>query len=211
MPPVVPIDLSIQTKIMNEGWASYWHSRIMREINLTDDEFVEFGRLHSSVCTPGRTRINPYFVGFKMFEDIEKRFGREKMFEVRELENDVSFLRTYLTEELCEELDLFVFALEDDEWRITEKAWERVRDALVESLTNFGQPYIVVDDGDYGGRRELYLRHHHDGRDLDTQYAEKTLMHVYAIWQHPVHLESVEGDRVYVLTCDGDRVEKIYL
>lgn len=116
----------IQTKIMNEGWVSYWHSRIVREINLTDDEFVEFGRLHSSVCTPGRTRINPYYVGLKMFEDIEKRFGREKIFEVREMENDVSFIRSYLTEELCTELGLFVFALEEDEWVITEKAWERV-------------------------------------------------------------------------------------
>ena len=68
----------MQTKIMNEGWASYWHMRIMRELDLTDEEFVEFGKLHSAVCTPGKTRINPYYVGLKIFEDIEKRFGREQ-------------------------------------------------------------------------------------------------------------------------------------
>ena len=208
---VASIVLFIQTKIMNEGWASFWHSRIMRELDLTDEEFLEFGRLRSSVCTPGRSRINPYFVGLKIFEDIEKRFGREKIFEVREMENDVSFIRSYLTEDLCHDLDLFVYALEGDDWKVTAKAWEVVRDTMVESMTNFGLPYIVVEDGDYRGRRELYLRHYHDGRDLDADYAVRTLQHIYTIWQHPVHLESVEAesDRPYVLTCDGENVERI--
>lgn len=201
----------MQTKIMNEGWASYWHLRIMREVDLTDDEFVEFGKLHAGVCTPGHSRINPYFVGLRIFEDIEKRFGREKIFEVREMENDVSFLRSYLTEELCRDLDLFIYKLEDEHWRITDKEWERVRDTLCDSMTNFGHPYIVVEDGDFGGRRELYLRHHHDGRDLDFPYAERTLKYVYSLWNHPVHLETKEKDRPVRLTCEGERVTKTYL
>lgn len=125
----------MQTKIMNEGWASFWHMRIMRALDLTDDEFVEFGRLHSGVCTPGHSRINPYFVGLKVLEDIEKRFGRERIFTVREMENDVSFLRTYLTEELCRDLDLFIYELEEENWRITDKQWERVRDAFCDAMT----------------------------------------------------------------------------
>jgi stage V sporulation protein R len=198
----------MQTKIMNEGWASFWHSRIMRELDLTDDEFVEFGRLHSSVCTPGRSRMNPYFVGLKIFEDIEQRLGRDKIFQVRELENDASFIRSYLTEDLVHDLDLFIFKLEDDNWKITDKQWERVRDAIVEAMTNFGQPYIVVEDGDYGGRRELYLKHYHDGKDHDLPYAEKTLQHVYQLWDHPVHLETKQGEKTVVLTCDGGNVTK---
>lgn len=196
----------MQTKIMNEGWASFWHMRIMRELDLTDEEFVEFGKLHSAVCTPGHTRINPYYVGLKIFEDIEKRFGREKIFEVREMENDVSFLRTYLTEELCRDLDLFVYELKDDAWKITDKQWERVRDALCDAMTNFGHPYIVVEDGDYRGRRELLLRHQHDGRDLDLPYAEKTMQYLYQLWGRPVHLETqVEGRRTRI-TCEGEKV-----
>jgi len=196
----------MMTKIMNEGWASFWHMRIMRELDLTDEEFVEFGRLHAAVCTPGHARINPYYVGLKVFEDIEKRFGREKIFAVREMENDVSFLRTYLTEELVKDLDLFVYEFQDEEWKITDKNWERVRDALCDAMTNFGHPYIVVEDGDYKGRRELYLRHQHDGRDLDLPYAERTLQYVYQLWGRPVHLETrVEGKPVR-LTCEGDKV-----
>ncbi|HYF79325.1 MAG TPA: SpoVR family protein [Symbiobacteriaceae bacterium] len=200
----------MQTKIMNEGWASYWHSHIMRELDLTDDEFVEFGRLHCSVCTPGQTRMNPYYVGLKIFEDIEKRLGQEKIFEVRELENDVSFIRSYLTEELCRDLDLYVFKLEDDDWKITDKQWERVRDTICEALSNHGTPYIVVEDGDYRGHKELYLKHHHDGKDLDTQYAEKTLQYVERIWGRPVHLETKQGEKTLVFTCDcGDVSKKV--
>ena len=198
----------MQTKIMNEGWASFWHMRIMRELDLTDEEFVEFGKLHSAVCTPGHTRINPYYVGLKIFEDIEKRFGREKIFEVREMENDVSFLRTYLTEELCKDLDLFVYELKDEDWTITDKQWERVRDALCDAMTNFGHPYIVVEDGDYKGRRELYLRHQHDGRDLDVPYAERTLQYLHQIWGRPVHLETRVDGKAVRLTCEGEKVRR---
>src|SRR6266498_1612425 len=104
----------MQTKVMNEGWASIWHSRIMRELGergiISDSEIIEFAQLHSGVLSPSRTSLNPYYIGFKMFEDIERRWdspsteeqdrlarktgmGRQKIFEVRELDNDVSFLR----------------------------------------------------------------------------------------------------------------------
>jgi stage V sporulation protein R len=199
----------MQTKIMNEGWASFWHSRIMRELDLTDDEFVGFGLLHSGVCTPGRNRMNPYYVGLKIFEDIEQRFGREKIFEVREMESDVSFIRAYLTEDLCRDLDLFIFNYDDGDWTITDKQWERVRDTICDSMTNFGQPYIVVEDGDYRSHRELYLKHYHDGKDLDMPHAEKVLQYVEQIWGHPVHLETLQGEKTLILTCDDGNVSKL--
>src|ERR1044072_3005223 len=135
----------MQTKTLNEGWASYWHSRIMRELDLSDEEHVEFAELHAGVVSPHKGQLNPYYLGYKIIEEIERRWdsptveerekfgrkageGRAKLFEVREMENDVSLLRNYLTEELCEELDLFVYELVDEEeWTVTEKRWERGR------------------------------------------------------------------------------------
>lgn len=198
----------MQTKIMNEGWASFWHSRIMRELPLTDDEFTDFARLHSSVMTPSRMRINPYYVGYKVFEDIEKRFGRGRIFEVRETDCDQSFLRNYLTEELVKDLDLYIYELEGEEWKIKEKNWEKVRDALVDSLTNFGYPYLTVEDGDYHKNRELYLKHNFDGRELDIPYAEKALIHLGSIWRRPVHLETNLNGRKVVFTCESGSVLK---
>jgi stage V sporulation protein R len=211
----------MQTKTMNEGWASFWHSRIMRELDLTDNEHLEFADLHSGVVSPHKGQLNPYYLGYKIFEDIERRWdnptaeekekrgrhpgeGRSKIFEVRELESDVSFLRNYLTEGLCEELDLFVYELiEEEEWTITEKRWERVRDQLVSNMTNFGFPYIEVVDGDYNGNRELYLRHAFEGAELDSRYARKALEHVYTLWGRPVHLETIVDDERVRLHYDG--------
>ena len=212
----------MQTKIMNEGWASFWHSRIMRELDLPDKEYLEFADLHSGVVSPQKGQLNPYYLGYKIYEDIERRWdnpsqeerekfgrsgerGREKIFEVREIENDVSFLRNNLTEELCEELDLFVYELvEEEEWTITEKRWERVRDQLVANMTNFGFPYIQVEDGDYNGNRELYLKHCHEGTALEMRYARKALEHVHTLWGRPVHLETVIDDETIVLRYDGE-------
>lgn len=201
---------------------SYWHSRIMRELDLSDEEHVEFAELHSGVVSPHKGQLNPYYLGYKILEDIERRwddptaeerekFGREggggraKLFEVRETENDVSLLRNYLTEELCEELDLFVYELVDEEeWTVTEKRWERVRDQLVSNMTNFGFPYIVVADGDYGGNRELYLKHQYEGAELDTAYARRVLEHVHTLWGRPVHLETVVDDEPVRLHYNGE-------
>lgn len=194
---------------------SFWHSRIMRELGLSDVEHLEFAELHSGVVSPHVGQLNPYYLGYRILEDIERRWdesskenggptGREKLFEVREVENDISLLRNYLTEELVEELDLFVFELVDNEnWTITEKRWERVRDQLVANMTNFGFPYIEVVDGDYRGNRELYLRHRFERTELDLRYAEKTLEHCYRLWGRPVHLETTVDDEPYVLHYDG--------
>ncbi len=212
----------MQTKIINEGWASLMHSRIMRELDLPDHEHMEFAELHSGVVSPHRNQLNPYYLGYTILEDIERRwneptqeeqeeFGRKpgegwaKLLEVREVENDISLLRNYLTEELCEKLDLFVYELvEEEEWTITEKRWEKVRDQLVANMTNFGYPYIEVADGDYRGNRELFLRHRYEGAELDAQYAHKVLEHVYKLWGRPVHLETVVDEETRVMRFDGE-------
>jgi len=208
---------------------STWHSRIMREMGdsgiISDSDFVEFAQLHSSVLTPSRTSLNPYYIGYKIFEDIEKRWdsptteeqeqlgrqpgmGRQKLFEVREIENDVSFLRNYLTEDLIKDLDLYLYKKEGDDWVIVEKNWQKVRDTIVTNMTNFGHPYLVVENGDYRGNRELYIKHLYEGQDLDLNYAEKTLQHVYVLWGRPVHLETIYENKRILLTYDGERNSK---
>jgi stage V sporulation protein R len=190
----------MQTKIINEGWASYWHVQIMRELNLSTEDHLEFAALHSSVLQPTPGRLNPYYLGFTLLNDIERRWneldgsGRERLFMVRETECDVSLIRNYMTEELCEELDLFYAERRDDELVITEKDWESVRDRLVDQLSDYGIPVIHAVDADYNGNRELYLRHDFAGRPLDLNYAEKTLEGVEQLWGRKVWLETKDAD-----------------
>jgi len=213
----------LETKILNEGWATFWHVRILRELDLTDQEAVEFARLHAAILAPSRTGVNPYHLGYHLLLDIfrrwesptpeeKQRFGRpggqgmEKLFEVRETETDVSLLRNYLTKELVEQLDLYVYRRRGDEWVVVDKDWRAVRDELVRQRINGGVPVITVADGDYRGSGELFLRHRHEGVDLDVRYTEKTLPYVYRLWGKPVHLETVLDGKTTVFSCDGDDV-----
>jgi stage V sporulation protein R len=212
----------MRTKICNEGWASLWHARIMRELDLSDREFTEYAALNAGVVAPSRYSINPYYLGLKILEDIERRWdnpteeeqvkfgrkpgqGRQKLFEVRETECDVSLIRNYLTKELVEELDLYLYERQGDQWVIVDKDWEHVRDNLVNRLANFGNPTILVEDGDYHRNGELYLRHVYDGQELDVLYAEKTLEYIYMLWGRPVHLQTRLEDTDVVMSYDGSR------
>lgn len=218
----------MQTKIMNEGWATYWHMRIMREMDLTEDEAVEFAKTHSGVIQTSKYRINPYYIGLKMFEDIEKRWdapteeekqkygrkegqGKRKIFEVRETENDLSFIRNYLTKELVEDLDLYMFKKVGYDWKVVDKDWEKVRDGIVASLYNCGLPYIVVENGDFGKRGELYLRHVHEGKDLDIYYLERTLPHVFKIWGRTTHLETTVDGKKVLFIFNGEKISKKFI
>ncbi|HEY7350525.1 MAG TPA: SpoVR family protein [Ktedonobacterales bacterium] len=218
----------MQTKVLNEGFASFWHARIMREMDLGNDEATQFAQMHAGVLAPSRTHLNPYHLGYKILEDIERRWdnpteeererlgrkpgqGRAKIFEVRELENDVSLLRNYLTKELIQDLDLYIYKKEGDEWVIVEKDWQKVRDSIVASMTNFGYPYLVIEDADYRRNSELYLKHRFEGQELDLIYGEKTLQYVYQLWGRPVHLETVYDERRILLSYDGDKNQRINL
>ncbi|WP_040950260.1 SpoVR family protein [Gorillibacterium massiliense] len=201
----------METKIMNEGWASYWHQRIIRELDLTEEETIEFSKLNSSVVQPSRHTLNPYYLGVKIFEDIEKRWDRDKIFEVREFDSDTSFIRNYLTKELTDELDLYVFEKKGAEWKITDKAWENVRDQLVFSRINGGFPYIVVKDGDFLGNGELYMQHSFEGIELDLKYVERTMPYIHRLWGKSVHLESVVEDKKVLFTYDGKKTNRKFL
>jgi stage V sporulation protein R len=193
----------MRTKILNEGWATLWHSRILRELELPDDEYSDFARLNASVAAPSRRSLNPYYVGMKLLEFVERE-GKVPLMEIRQVESDVSFMRNYLSKQAVEELDLYLYEYEDGAWKVVEKDWEKVRDGIVQSLTTYGIPYIAVEDGDHKGNRELYLKHYFEGDALDLRYAEKTLGHVQAIWERAVHLETVIEDVPTVLTYDGE-------
>lgn len=209
----------LETKIMNEGWASYWHQRIMRELQLTTAETIEYAKLNAGVVQPSKTTINPYYLGVKIFEHIEQTYdnpteemqkfgvkpnsGREKMFEVREIESDVSFIRNYLTKELVKEEDLYVFAKKDQEYRITDKDHEEVKKQLISMRVNGGFPYIVVENGDYLRNGELYLKHCYEDMELDTPYLEHVLPYIYQLWGRPVHLETSLEERPIIYTFDG--------
>lgn len=199
----------IETKIMNEGWASYTHYNILKQLELPQELHLEFLKRHNDVIAPAIGGLNPYYVGFKVFEDIEKRYGKEKIFEVREIERDSSFLRRYLTKELCEELNLFQYNQRTFDVVIEEisdeTGWKTIRDTLSYTAGMGNIPYIRVVDLNKKNYT-LTLENVFDGRPLELSYAKETLKYVQELWGHDVRLITKSSDKQEViLTCNQEK------
>jgi stage V sporulation protein R len=221
-----------QTKIMNEGWASYWHSTIMTRRGLSPADVVCYCDHHSGTVATSRGQLNPYKLGIELFRDIEDRWnkgrfgadydqcddlvarrewnterglGREKIFEVRRIHNDLTFIDTFLTHEFCREHKLFAFGYNNDaqSYEIESREFPKIKQRLLDNLTNRGRPHIVVLDGNYKNRGELYLHHTYQGVELDTGCARDTLAALEKIWRRPVHIETAQNEQRVVLSWDG--------
>ncbi|WP_248924993.1 SpoVR family protein [Paenibacillus hamazuiensis] len=193
----------METKILNEGWASYWHLRLMEQLELEEAEIIEFAKMNAGVVQPGQGRLNPYYLGLRMLQHIERKQGIEALFEIRETDSDASFVRNYLTQELVTDMDLFLFRRESGVYKVTATDVEQVRDQLVRSRTNGGFPYITAKDGDFHSRGELLLVHRFEGLELDRKYIERTLPLVFKLWGRPVHLETNAGGKPITYAWDG--------
>jgi len=225
------------TKIINEGWASYWHSRIMTEKAMTDADVISFADHHAGVVSTSGGRLNPYKMGLELLRDIEERWnkgkfgkayeqcddirakhhwdqklglGQQKLFEVRQLYNDVTFIDEFLTPEFAEQQKLFSFDYNaaNNAYEISSRAFKDVKEKLLFQLTNFGQPYITVENGNYENRGELYLLHRPEGVDLKLDYARDTMRNIHKIWTRPVFLETVIDEKPCLLSYNGNFKKK---
>lgn len=232
----------METKIMNEGWASYWHYKILQNLGLEQGHYIEFLVRHNQVLRPILGGLNPYHLGFVIWHDIERRWnegdtgreytddtpkqdiasldendtpGRKKIFEVRSSDRDTSFLRRFLTKEIMQELELFQHEKRGKDRVITkvsdEESWQEVKENLIRNVGTGSIPIIRIEDADFGRNRTLYLKHSHDGRDLQLEYAEHTLKHLKALWERDVALETyINGKRSLLkLVGDGMKVERL--
>lgn len=221
-----------QTKIMNEGWASYWHSTIMTQKALHPQELIDYADHHSGTMAMHGGRLNPYKLGIELLRDIEMRWntgrfgkeyeecddldarrkwdkqlglGRKKIFEVRRVHNDISFIDTYLTPEFCVEHKLFTFAYQEQAgvYYIDSRDFAKIKQKLLFSLTNFGKPWIYVKDANYRNRGELLLSHTFNGVELRMDHATETLANIQCMWGRPVHLHTLVEEKPTLLSYDG--------
>ena len=222
----------MQTKIMNEGWASYWHSKIMTERVLDASEIVDYADHNAGVLATAQGQLNPYKLGVELFRHIEDRWdkgqfgreweecdsleakrdwdlrlglGRRKIFEVRALYTDVTFIDEFFTPEFVRERKLFSYGWSDknDRYEIESRELKQVKDKLLLQLTNGGHPFIYVEDANHENRGELLLRHEHQGVDLRTDWAREALQALVRLWKRPVSVSTVIDGKQTTLKYDG--------
>ncbi len=221
-----------QTKIMNEGWATYWHTTIMTRHGLEPDEVICYADHTAGTLASYGGRLNPYKLGLELFRHIEDRWnrgcfgpeyeacddwetrrnwnteaglGREKIFQVRRIHNDVTFIDEFLTPEFVYQQRLFAYRYNDqaDYYEIESREFKKVKQRLLFQLTNLGRPHIQVLDANFKNRGELFLEHVYNGVPLDLREAKDTLENLHTLWRRPVHIQTVLDDRLCVLSYDG--------
>ncbi len=221
-----------QTKIMNEGWASYWHSKMMTGGVCDANEILDYADNNAAVMATSPGQLNPYKLGVELFRNVEERWnkgqfgreyeqcddldrkrnwdqrlglGKEKIFEVRRLYSDVTFIDEFLTPEFCFEHKLFSFewSKRHEQYEIATREFKEVKEKLLSQLTNQGNPFLYVEDANFENRGELLVSHQHRGVDLRNDYSRAAMESLVRIWRRPVCLQTVLDGRETLLRYDG--------
>jgi stage V sporulation protein R len=207
---------------------SYWHSKLMTTKVLDASEIIDYADNNAGVMATSGGRLNPYKLGVELFRNVEERWnkgqfgkewedcddldakknwnlrlglGKKKIFEVRSLYNDVTFIDEFLTADFCRDQKLFSFSWSNrnERYEIETREFKQVKEKLLFQLTNAGNPFIYVEDANYDNRGELLLKHDHQGLDLRADYAREVMKSLVRVWKRPVNLLTiVEGKQVMV-------------
>nr|WP_307992150.1 SpoVR family protein [uncultured Niameybacter sp.] len=200
----------IETKIMNEGWASFWHYNIVNQLNLPPGMQIEFLKHHNNVICNIPGRLNPYFIGFKIWEHLYEVYNHDfnALARIREVERDASFIRNYLTYEIANECHLCVFEEEERYYVVSEvsneEGWRNVRNTLANNVGVGSIPTIEVEEAQRKDNT-LMLRHVYDGRELQLSYATETLKHIQTLWGGKVVLKTFLTGSERKIICNEEK------
>lgn len=213
------------TKIMNEGFASYIHAQMMCEIPeelFSHSEHLDFSKIHERVVQPGRSKlnINPYFLGFEILKDIKERWdvlyeneesdinGFEKILEVVREDDDISFLRNYLTQDICDKLDLFAYTKKYDKKReqyikVESKDAEHIVEHMISGLFNYRAPLIKIVHASQMG---MELEHESNEKTtLDPKHTHRVMKYLHNVWGGVIDLRTYDSSgSVFHYTYDED-------
>jgi stage V sporulation protein R len=204
----------------------------MTERALKASEIIDYADHNAAVLATAPGQWNPYKVGISLLRYIEERWdkgrfgkewsecedyearrtwdkrlglGRQKIFEVRRLYNDVTFLDEFFTEDFCRENQFFSFSLNErsGNYEIDSREFAKVKHKILFQLTNFGEPFIFVEDANHDNRGELLLRHRHEGIDLHEENARATLVALERVWRRPAAILTQLEGKPKLLRWDG--------
>ncbi len=132
--------------------------------------------------------------------------GMRKVFEVRRVHNDQTFLDAFLTPEFIHRQKLYIYGRDPRTGQtvILDRDPVTVKPKLLQQFTNMGQPIIELVDANHGNRGELYLIHRWEGTDLREDFARQTLRALHAIWTRPVHIETAVEGKAIQWSFDGE-------
>ncbi|MGC1388687.1 MAG: SpoVR family protein [Steroidobacteraceae bacterium] len=189
------------TQIMNEGWASYWHARLLREADfIPQTTYLDAIKCHSDVVRPVATgeqvalTINPYHLGFTLWEEIVEKSGIESARRIMREDDDFSFLRNHLTREIADDMGLFRYQRQPQgPVKVLASEIDELHENLLLQKYNFGAPRVSVVEVRTDGTLVLQHDSQLDGRGLDPDRSRKVLEYVKRLWRRPVLLKTIDA------------------
>ncbi len=212
----------IRTKILNEGWASYWHEKLFLQDDRIKGHEVDFARVHSGVTSLSRVGLNPYAIGMRLFYMVEEMADKGKfsfdferikdadqrkhydaqtgrgiqaIFDVRENFSDYMFIANFVNQDFVDRHKLFVVGKHLDTKRKVWQYYVKSRKAKAYRqmlLDTLYHPPYITVDQQRTKNGELYLKHKFEGKPLVKDYIANTMMGIEFLWGHPVKLETSE-------------------
>lgn len=213
----------IRTKILNEGWASYWHETLFLQDDRIKGHEVDFARVHAGVTSMPRVGMNPYALGMRLFGHVEEQAdkgrisfnfqrltdsesrklfdsgasaGKDFIFKVRENLSDYLFLKNYLDQDFVDRHKLFVAGKRLDQQRMVWQYYVKSRKAeeyLQMMQDSLYHPPVIKVDQTKGSQGSLYLAHKFEGKQLVQEYIANTMVGIEYLWGGPVQLETSEA------------------
>jgi stage V sporulation protein R len=212
----------IRTKIMNEGWASYWHEKLFLEDDRIKGHEVDFARVHSGVTSLSRVGLNPYALGMRLFQHIEEWADKGKysldfrkvhdekeredydaasgdglafLFHVREHLSDFIFINNFVDQDFINRHRLFVVGKRLNQERMTWEFFVKSRKAADYREMLFDllyHPPHISVDREKSDNHTLYLVHRFEGKPLVQEFIANTMMGIEFLWGGKVCLETSE-------------------
>ena len=204
---------------------------------LKSSEIVDYCSQYAGIVAQQGPQVNPYRLGLELLKHIEYRWntgrfgleylgdnkdefkekktdlGIQKIFEVRKMYNDVSFIDAFFDEDFCHKTKMFIYEYDPNtkKHKITSRDFKQIKMNLLKSLTNSGNPVIKIVDDNFNNRKELLLKHSFDGQELKQDITLETIKRLYYFWQRPVHVSTVINEVPKILSFDGKEatVQKI--
>ena len=129
-------------------------------------------------------------------DDVDRTAGWNRMREIRESHNDVTFIDAFLSREFVADNDYFTYEYTHStgDFRVASTDPDDVKKKLLLQFTNFGKPTVAVFDDNFENRGELLLGHRYNGIMLDVDQARDTLKRVHELWGRPVNLMTIRKE-----------------
>ena len=201
---------NLRTKILNEGFATLVHNKVVHGMQLDADAYIEFERLNAGVIQPHNGRINPYNLGYALLGEVIRSHdeptdddrerhatigtatGWERVLEIVECYDDAALVSEFLTANVCQRCHLFAWQREPGEpTRVSSREADDVRRAWLAEHVNQGFPRLEIVDADGYRQGALVIEHRHDGRGLDDEYTRGTLPYLARMWGRRTLVRSV--------------------